>query len=332
MIDNPIFIVGTERSGSNLLRVMLNELAGVCVPHPPHLMRDLWPLLERYGDLRSDKNLRRLVDHAVKLVELHFAPWPFKLDAQKIITDMQTRDLYSLYAAIYEQYREHSGKKRWACKSTFMIHHVQEILAHHHNPQFIHLVRDPRDVAVSAARSVFSHYHPYYVACLWSREQREGLKAARRLSHKTWLTLRYEDLIEEPKTQMRKVCAFLGEKYPPDLLKFFEKPTARALSKLSRSWENVGKPVLSDNKGRFTTHLSTREIALIESVCETEMLSFGYDLASEKRPAPNALQKAAFLAREKWLTFKQESEALVKDRNARTRFKKKAFLWSLRFR
>src|SRR4051812_17306600 len=105
MIENPIFIVGTERSGSNLLRLLLNELESVCVPHPPHLMRDLIPVLERYGDLARDENFLKLIRDAIKLVELHFAPWPIKLDEGAIFLEAPKRDLYSVYAAIYEQYR-----------------------------------------------------------------------------------------------------------------------------------------------------------------------------------------------------------------------------------
>ena len=40
----PVFIVGTERSGSNLLRVMLNASSELAVPHPPHVMRYFAPL------------------------------------------------------------------------------------------------------------------------------------------------------------------------------------------------------------------------------------------------------------------------------------------------
>ena len=152
MIENPLFIVGSERSGSNLLRAMLNQLPNVIIPHPPHLMRDLAPFFERYGDLNEDRNLRRLIDHAENLVDLHFAPWPFRLDKGQIFDEavrLNRRSPYAVYALIYEQYRAHEDKGRWGCKSTFMIHNVKDVLAHHKNPQFLHLVRDGRDVAAS---------------------------------------------------------------------------------------------------------------------------------------------------------------------------------------
>jgi hypothetical protein len=332
MIENPVFIVGTERSGSNLLRLLLNESPEIAIPHPPHLMRDLAPVVGRYGDLTDDRCFRRLIASAVRLVDLHFAPWPFRLDEQKIFTQAAARDLYSIYAAIYEQYRIHLGKARWGCKSTFMVHHVREILRHHESPQFIHLVRDPRDVAVSARRSVFCHYHPYYVANLWRAEQMQALLWSRCLPASAWLTLRYEDLIRTPEDSLREVCAFLKIDYSPELLRYFEKPAARELAGLSRSWSNVGQPVLKDNSEKFRAQLSPSALRVIESVAGREMEQFGYTPVTAPEllhMEPGFLRRMRFLIAEEALMLREESRALFKDGNAGFRFRKKAYLLAL---
>lgn len=335
MIENPLFIVGTERSGSNLLRLILNELKEVTIPHPPHLMRDLSKIQSRYGDLNVVANFRRLAAAAVHLVELHFAPWPFRLDVEQIVSDCRSRDLYSIYAAIYDQHLEHTGKERWGCKSTFMIHHVPEILAHHEAPQFIHLVRDVRDVAVSARRSVFCHYHPYFVAKLWTEEQTLAMQWQQKLPPANWFTLRYEDLIQDPEAKVKEVCKFLNVAYSAKLLKFFEKPAAQELSQLSRSWENVGRPVLKDNAQKYRTLLTGAEVELIETVAQVPMQNYGYAVDSEPASLqwhPNKLQQARFRLEEEWMMWKEEGLALLKDRNARFRLRKKSYLFSLRFR
>jgi hypothetical protein len=334
MIDNPIFIVGTERSGSNLLRLLLNEISGIAIPHPPHLMRDLSKVIWRYGDLQVDANFRRLIGDAVQLVRLHFSPWPFELSTERIFKEAVARNLYAVYAAIHEQYLEQSGRKRWGCKSTFMIEHVGDVVAHHAEPQFIHLVRDVRDVAVSARRSVFSHYHPYFVAKLWQREQAKGLSWATQLPAKAWLTVRYEDLIADPESKMREVCRFLGARYNEKIMRFFEGESARELSGLSRSWENVARPVLRENAQKFRRELSGEEIRLIESVAWHEMEALGYTPLTEPvelHDPPSWLRRAQFRLEEEWMMLKEEGKALLKDRNARYRLKKKAYLLTLRF-
>ena len=118
----PVFIVGTERSGSNLLRAILNSHPGIYIPHPPHIMKDLGPVEYLYGDLSDDRNFRRLIDDAAKLIELHFFPWeiaPSRAEAFRA-----ARNLYCVKAAFYDQYRRFKGAKRWGCKSTFMIHYA----------------------------------------------------------------------------------------------------------------------------------------------------------------------------------------------------------------
>ncbi|MDH3309864.1 MAG: sulfotransferase [Gammaproteobacteria bacterium] len=53
-----IFMIGTQRSGSNLLRLMLNQLPRITAPHPPHILPRLMPLLVNYRDLERREKLR----------------------------------------------------------------------------------------------------------------------------------------------------------------------------------------------------------------------------------------------------------------------------------
>lgn len=64
-----IQLVGTQRSGSNLLRVMLNQHPLITAPHPPHILQRFLPLLESYGDLMHENNFDLLVDDICRLIE-----------------------------------------------------------------------------------------------------------------------------------------------------------------------------------------------------------------------------------------------------------------------
>ena len=85
MPSDPLFIIGTERSGSNLLRVILNSHPNIVIPHPPHIMRYFGPLEARYGDLSRHRNLRRLVDDVLRLVKAHIHPWSWIPKADDIL-------------------------------------------------------------------------------------------------------------------------------------------------------------------------------------------------------------------------------------------------------
>jgi hypothetical protein len=330
MIENPIFIVGTERSGSNLLRMMIHQMGNISTPHPPHLLRDLSPFVAGYGDLTKERQLQKLVHHAARLVNWHFAPWPFKVREKDIWNELTTPSLYGVYAAIYELYRQREANARWCCKSTFMIHHVKEILQEHKSPQFIHLVRDPRDVALSAKKSIFSHYHPYFVAQLWNKEQSLAMKWQQTLSSQQWHTLRYEDLLRNPEQESKKLCAFLGTEYGPHVLQYFKSPTAEKLAGMSQSWENVAQPLLKNNSGKFQTGLLEREIATIDRICAKPMEFFGYATEPLESPQWSALEIKTMAVAERILRLKAEGEALFTDRNFWRRHRKRIYLAGLK--
>lgn len=336
MNNQPFFIIGTERSGSNLLRAILNSHVRIAIPHPPHIMKELGPKEKSYGDLSHNQNFYHLIDDVIKLVKLHFVSWPVELNREDIFKKAETRSLYSINAIIYEGYSAHMNKNRWGCKSTFMIHYIDEILKVHPKAQFIHLIRDGRDVAVSARKSVFNHFHPYYVAKLWSKEQALALYWRERLPAQQFKTIHYEKLITRPELTVREICAFLEEEYQEDLLFYFEKKDVTELSKLSTSWKNISRAVLSDNSKKYKIELTSSEITLFESLSEKELEAFGYDLETEKsqlnmvRERLTTRIKIRYYFEEKLSQLKVELDALMNDKNFIQRWKKRLYVWSLR--
>src|SRR5512133_799120 len=113
---NPIFIIGTERSGTNLLRLILNEHNAIAVPHPPHIMKLFAPLESLYGDLTVDRNFRRLIEDVCRMVELHPYPWEIRPDREQLFQGVRDRNLLCVYFGIYDQYLAYAGKQRWCCK------------------------------------------------------------------------------------------------------------------------------------------------------------------------------------------------------------------------
>jgi len=274
----PIFIIGTERSGTNLLRLILNSHTRIAVPHPPHIMKFFKPLERSYGDLGNDRNFRRLIRDVCRLVELHPYPWTMSPDREKVFRQSADRSLISIYFQIYDQYREHEGKQRWACKSTFMIEHVGEVLAYHPESRFIFMVRDGRDVAVSAKSSIFNEYHVYFSAQRWKREQKLGLSWLSNLPAAQILLLKYEDLIKDPINVVRGVCKFLAEDFQEEMLEYYQSDEAKKSGGLSISWENTSRPVMVRNTGKFHSGLSREEILLFEAIAYKELSQLGYPL------------------------------------------------------
>lgn len=325
MIDNPVFIIGTERSGSNLMRFLLNAHPNITIPHPPHIMRDFSKFLELYDDLNEDKNFLALARDVAATVNRHFAPWSFSVSGDDLFVRAPLRSLYGVYTALYDLHLEKSGKKRWGCKSTFMHRHIDEIVCTHPHARFVHLVRDPRDVAVSAKKSIFCKYTAYKTAKLWAEEQAHIQVWKKRIPSQI-LSVRYEDLTESPEPTLKRVMSFLSERYFDNQLEAFRGEEAQALSRLSKSWENCQAPVSQKSVGQFELELKAKEVEHVEWQARGLMIDFGYDPISQASRDVGRLERGLIEVQEWQRMLKTEGRALFKDKNFFLRWRKKLFI------
>lgn len=327
----PFFIIGTERSGSNLLRLVLNTHSRLCIPHPPHIMKFMHALAPSYGDLHDDARFGELAADVARLIRWHTYPWDRPPQARELQALSRDRSLFALYAAAYESQMRNAGKARWGCKSTFMIQHDGLILRQYAAAQFILLVRDPRDVAVSARDSVFNHFHPYFVARLWSHEQRKGIAMLDAMPAERILRVHYEALLADPEGEVRRVCAFLGEAFEPAVLRFFESDEARKSASLCLDWRNTGGGILTANTRKYERLLSPDGVAVIESVAGAEMDRLGYPRVFAEPPRrPGRRERLRFWLEEKRRQAEVEWRSFRRDRNFPLRVRKALLLLWLR--
>lgn len=331
----PIFIIGTERSGTNLLRLILNCHASIAVPHPPHIMKLFTPLVPLYGNLAIDSNFRRLINDVCRMVELHTYPWELKPDRERIFAEADARELICIYLAVHDQYLQFIGKNRWCCKSTFMIDHVADIIRFRPDARFIFMVRDGRDVAVSAKRSIFNHYHVYYTAKRWQREQALGLQWLAKLPANQIMLLKYEELLSSPADTVRKLCDFLQEPYSDTMLEYHRHSEARKSGSLSLSWQNTAKPLLTNNQGKFHNALKSEEIYLFETIAANELTALGYALVTPEEQLLQAdsrgvAEKLSYGLAELGQKIRTEMTHLLKDRNSVLRIRKNLYMTGIK--
>ncbi len=318
MPDDPIFIIGTERSGSNLLRLILNAHSRIAVPHPPHILRYFAPIEAGYGDLEAEEPFARMADDMLLLLRVHIHPWGIPIDRQRLLAEARPRDAFGLLCGLYDQFLWSCGKARWGCKSTFMIDHVERVRQRFDDPRFVLLVRDPRDVAVSSRKSVFSPFHPWFTARLWAEQQHTGLQLLDRLPEQV-LLLRYEDLLDDPVAAVRKLCSFLDEPFEEGMLSYHKTDAAQQCSHLSESWRNTASPVMRSNHGKYRQGLSARELRQVEAVCAPLMDRLGYQLEHSQddlpQPEPSGARLAARSVKDLGWRVGVEWRSLRHDRN-----------------
>ena len=271
-------MIGTQRSGSNLLRLMLNQIDGVAAPHPPHILQRIMPLLPHYGDLSQGDSFRSLVDDVCRLVELNPVTWEgVSLDRDDVIARCKEQSLVAVFFAVYDILAETWGAEHWCCKSLANVQYLPEINSYSSDSKFIYLYRDGRDVALSFQKAVVGEKHIYHIANAWAKSQRLALQMRDILGADRFYSISYEDLVADSEGSLKGLCKFMGREYTPDLLDFHQSSEATNAASSSSLWGNVTKPIMKKNTKKFLKKATEEEITIFELVAGDVLDALGYE-------------------------------------------------------
>lgn len=276
-------MIGTQRSGSNLLRVMLDTLDGVFAPHPPHILQRFLPLVPLYGSFGVKPNRDQFVNDVCQLVKINPVPWDgVVLDEDEINSQCKNFSLYELFQVIYDTAAKQTGASHWICKSMQNVHYAKEMEAAGIFPYYIYLYRDGRDVALSFKKAIVGEKHIYSIAKCWQKDQAASLQLRARVSSDRFISIRYEDLIVDAENELKRLCGLLGVSYTARALEYYKSKESAQTSTAGKMWENVTQPILKNNKNKFLSELSSEEICIFESVASNELTALGYDLVTPR--------------------------------------------------
>ncbi len=216
--SEPIFIVGVPRSGTTLLRVILDSHSRIaCGPEAPWLARS---------------------DHSIKNLYQFMAQDPLGyVRSYGLSGGALKRQVADWVDGLFMEYALSKGKVRWAEKTpdhSLEIPFLSELFP---EACFLHLVRDGRDVACSTAilsdeRKAISEWHsqnlllddtqivPNTVQNAALRWKLWTGRVEKALEGKRYLCLRYEDLVLSPEREVRRMMDVLGEKFEPAMLDY----------------------------------------------------------------------------------------------------------------
>jgi hypothetical protein len=187
----PVFVIGSPRSGTTLVRLILDAHSHVSCGEETHFLRDLEAIVGRRWELVASYGLER-------------AWWLARI-----------RDLYLAFQA---EVLAASGKARWAEKDpTYTLHlgFIEELFP---DALYVHLLRDGHDV-VASFRDRWGYRSAARAARTeWARYVRAATALGRRLDGSRFLELRYELLVTDPEAETRRLFAFLGEPWEPTVL------------------------------------------------------------------------------------------------------------------
>jgi len=245
ILESPIFVVGPLRSGTTLLRLMLDHhpdinCFGEFEASVSQARADNWPDIESFHTfLESDRQT---------------LAYDFSIDKSLAYED--------LIKSLLEQEFDKQPNKHIGAS----VHSRMDLLPKlWPNAKFVHILRDPRDVARSCIGMGWVG-NVFHGAKYWLKPERHWDILCKKIPKQNTLTVRYEDLVREPEKVLSEICSFLRLEFHRSMLNIegrtsYSQPDA----KFAEQWKRK---------------LGSREIAWVESECRELMERRGYTCVS----------------------------------------------------
>lgn len=270
--DTPFFIFGCPRSGTSLLSRMLGAHPNLAIPYESHLYNRIYPVVKRYADLRDERTRAVLVAEILRTE--HFQIWVPAPSLPETLRAITQHDFHGIVDGLMRAWVSSQGKQRWGEKTPQHTLCWRTILPGFTGARVIHLVRDGRDVALSYRKAFFGPKHVYALAGRWQQYLAAAEEARAFLGDKAFLQVRYEDLLAAPEEELRRICDFLGEEFTPVMLTYYQEKKSAQFDQ--RNADNLRRPILSDNAGKWRTQMTGRELRIFEALAGASLERYGY--------------------------------------------------------
>jgi sulfotransferase family protein len=242
-------IVGVPRSGTTLLRMILDSHPQLAIPPETWFLPAVAAL---------DPDGATLTEVCRVLTES--PTWPdFHMSADEMRASLQRLDPFSPAEAVRSFYRAYSArflKARWGDKTPGYVTRMNAIECLLPEACFIHVIRDGRDVAVSLRPMWFTPSRDIReLAAYWRDEILEGRRQAARV--RQYLEVRYETLVRETERVVADLCDQLDLPWSDEMLRFYERAPARLDEQEGRTGP-FGRVVLTKDRRRSQQIMTTR--------------------------------------------------------------------------
>ncbi len=237
-----LFVVGCGRSGTTLLRAMLASHPELAVPPESHFIPHLARRHRRYerdDGLAVDALCSDLAGNR------WFQRWDLDVaGVRSAMAEAAPADLAAALRVLYQQYALAQGKARYADKTPPYVLHIALLARLFPEAVFVHLIRDGRDVALSLMRASFGPDDFTTAVLTWRRHVLRGRTGGRSVGPGRYIEVRYEDLVDDPEQQLRRIGELAGFPFDPAMLDYHRK-AADVLSGVGRpdQHQNLRQPL-----------------------------------------------------------------------------------------
>jgi hypothetical protein len=250
------FFVGFARSGTTLLRAMVDSHPQIAIPPESWFVTELASHRRRY-ETQNGFDVERFANDLA--AHEWFARWYVNEDDLRAAVRNSAPDDYSsAIRSVFSDWATRQGKRRYGDKTPGYLTELTLVAALFPEARFVHLVRDGRDVALSYSETF--GVPVLNVIRRWRARVRDAREAGKALGDNRYREIRYEDLVADPAPTLRDVCCFIGLPFSDRMLCHWEQAEELVAGIADRHrHEHVKWPTtvgLRDWRSQMPTHVA----------------------------------------------------------------------------
>lgn len=285
-----IFIVGNSRSGTTLMARMLNNQGDIHISKETHYFQTNTKCFET----GKSSHINELL-HEFEVIQAHGIYRKYsKLNHPSFLCEAYRNGLissdnkYRLFSDVLDVIGRRHGKSIQGDQTPQNIFYIDELIRAYENVKVVNMVRDPRAVILSqrgkwkAAKKLgqptkeiirsFFNYHPITLSILWNKAISAGNEAEESFGNKNLHTIKFEELVSNPESVMKSLCAFIEIEYKAEMLNVDLQMSSNDL----KQTDNMSG-VQSSVADKWVDKLSSAEVAIIQMLTKTNMKQYGYE-------------------------------------------------------
>ncbi len=274
--------MGMSRSGTKLLRDVLNNNKDVSIPYyeshlVPYLIKN-FPQEKFPLDKNSKKELIKLVKSSIFYNEIKNESEGFKdLDFDKLTDQKNIQESIKYLMSKLANPISKERVKIWGDKTPNYLFNIKMLKTAFPKAKFIHIIRDPRERALSSKKAWNASL--LMSAMRWHQGVGSARDQGRSIGH-DYIEVTYEALVSDPQKQIKKICTFLGINYSKSML-YLSKPAENYGT--ADSATRSAKTIISNNVSKFNTQLPPKNVKKIEAICGDLAIQLGYTKKKSKQ-------------------------------------------------
>ena len=272
----PVFVVGAPRSGTTMLAAMLASHPDLAAGPETQFFSKLSHT--QLDSAVQDANWPRTAVQSLSTLTLaeQSVLSLFETSPQQITEFLEARNpsVEAMLEALAVPYAEARSACGWVEKTPNHILHLKTLRALWPQAVIVRIIRDPRDVGLSMRRLPSFSDDVLPNVYLWQRwnAQAESFLAA---DHKS-VSLRYEDLVEEPEKHLRQLCELAGMAFDPAMLEFSQ--AAADVSSANETWKSqVAFGLSQTRKYAWKGEMPDQWREVCDLVCHELLIAHGYE-------------------------------------------------------